>query len=499
MALLPVPRPELTTPREPSRGPRGADGARALAAAGRTVGRAIPDGLRPLLERLWDAGHDAYVVGGSLRDVLVGRNAHDWDLATSARPDQVQALFPQARYENRFGTVAVADEAGAVHEITTFRDEHDYADFRRPHRVEFGDSIERDLARRDFTMNALAWGREGDVPGAVTRAPALVDPFGGIGDLRARRLRTVGEPTERFGEDALRMLRAVRFAATLDLAIEPATLAGIGACAPLAVHLSGERIAAELLRLLAADRPSVGLRIAADTGLLVAILPELDAERGVAQNKVPGEDLWDHTLRTVDAAPREPPMSRLAALLHDVGKPVTAADGHFYGHDVVGAEIAADILRRLHLPRAVVEEVTNLVRYHMFGYEGGWSEGAVRRFVAKVGPDAVRDLLVLREADNVGSGLPADAGLHRELVDRIEQVLAEPLVLDRRSLAVDGRTLIDEAGFVPGPVLGRVLDRLLERVIVDPALNDRERLLALARAMKPNAERALDGRRRAAE
>lgn len=477
MAVVPLPRPELNAATDP------ADAATVDPAA--EIEAAIPPGLRPLLERLWAAGHDAYVVGGSLRDVLLGRQAHDWDLATSARPEAVQALFPGARYENRFGTVGVVDADGDEHEITTFRDEHDYADFRRPHRIEFGDSIERDLARRDFTVNALAWGRDADAA-----APLLVDPFGGVGDIDARRLRTVGEPDARFGEDALRMLRAVRFAAALDLGIEPATLDGIRAAAPLAGHLSGERVAAELLRLLGASRPSIGLRLAAETGLLAAVLPELDAQRGIGQNKVPGEDLWDHTIRTVDAAPPEPPAVRLAALFHDVGKPATAADGHFYRHDAVGAEITADVLRRLHLPRALVDEVANLVRFHMFGYEDSWSDAAVRRFIAKVGPEAIRDLLALRAADNVGSGLAADAGRARELVERIATILAEPLALDRRALAVDGRVLIDEAGFTAGPVLGRVLDRLVERVIADPTLNERATLIRLALAMKPNVERA---------
>jgi tRNA nucleotidyltransferase (CCA-adding enzyme) len=477
MAVVPLPRPELIA----------TSGA---AASARAIEAAVPGEVRALLERLWGAGHDAYVVGGSLRDVLLGREAHDWDVATSARPEEVQALFPEARYENRFGTVAVADRTGAEHEITTFRDEHEYADFRRPHRVEFGDSIERDLARRDFTVNALAWGRD-----AAEDAPHLVDPFGALGDIAAGRLRAVGDPKERFGEDALRMFRAVRFAAVLGFAIDPATLDGIRAHAQLAVHLSGERVAAELLRLLAARRPSVGLGLAADTGLLAAVLPELAAQRGVRQNKVPGEDLWDHTLRTVDAAPNAP-VARLAALLHDVGKPSTAADGHFYRHDAVGADIAAEMLRRLHLPRAMSDAVAHLVRLHMFGYERSWSEAAVRRFVAKVGPDAVGDLLALRRADNVGSGLPENAGGLDELSARIEAILEEPLVLDRRALAVDGQDLMTEAGYTAGPVLGRVLDRLVERVIAEPGLNERATLLGLARAMRANAER-LDAERRA--
>ena len=240
------------------------------------------------------------MVGGSLRDLLEGRPATDWDLTTSALPEITESLFPGAVYENQFGTVAVRSRDRAVGdvEITTFRSDHDYADYRRPHRVEFGDSIEVDLARRDFTVNAMAWGAE---PGSE---PRFVDPYDGRADLAARTLRAVGDPATRFGEDALRMVRAVRLAATLDFTIEPATLAAIGSRAELVSHLSGERIGAEMRKLLAAPLPSTGLRPLFDTGLLAHLAPELAAQRGVPQNKVPGEDLWDHTLRAVDGAAR---------------------------------------------------------------------------------------------------------------------------------------------------------------------------------------------------
>src|SRR6185295_1962424 len=289
----------------------------------------IPEPVHDLLRTLWGAGHAAYVVGGALRDALLGRSTTNWDLATAALPEQTAAIFPDASYENRFGTV-VLQRSGLDYEITTFRTDHDYADFRRPHRVEFGASLEADLARRDFTMNALAWG----APDAAT-APRLVDPHDGRADIAARRIRAVGEPDRRFVEDALRMLRAVRFSATLGFEIEPATLTAIRDRAPLVAHLSGERIAVELDRILAAPRPSEGLRLLASTGILEHVSPDLAAQRGVAQNKVEGEDLWDHTARTVDAAAAggagsSRPAVRLAALVHDIGKPATAADGHFY-------------------------------------------------------------------------------------------------------------------------------------------------------------------------
>jgi tRNA nucleotidyltransferase (CCA-adding enzyme) len=443
------------------------------------IAQAIPPGVAGLLERLWSHGHAAYVVGGSLRDALLGRPPADWDLATDARPDRILAIFPGAVYENRFGTVAVRD-GDEVHEVTTFRTDHDYADFRRPHRVEFGDRVEDDLARRDFTVNAMAWGADGGRTGTGAR---LVDPFGGTADVAARVLRAVGDPRARFEEDALRMIRAVRLAATLDFDIEPATLAAIRDRAVLLRHLSGERLAAELDKLLAAPRPSIGLRLLAETGLLPIISPELAAQRGVPQNKVAGEDLWDHTLRTVDAAPAGRPIVRLAALLHDIGKPSTLGDGPFRGHEVVGADLARRLLERLRMPKAVTERVVHLVRHHMFAYEPDWGDAGVRRFIRRVGRAELADLFELRAADSVGSGLDPEAGGLGELRTRVEAQLAASVALDRAALAVDGDDLMTELGVPQGPTLGRILDRLLEQVIADPALNDRPTLLLLAEAM----------------
>jgi putative nucleotidyltransferase with HDIG domain len=434
------------------------------------------------MQRLWEHGHAAYVVGGSVRDALLEREAVDWDLATDARPDRLLAVFPGAVYENQFGTVAIR-EGDAVHEVTTFRSDHDYADFRRPHHVEFGERIELDLARRDFTVNAIAWGAPAPASPGSRPTPRLVDPFDGVVDTRARVLRAVGEPAARFREDALRMVRAVRLAAVLQFEIEPATLAAIEANASLASHVSGERLAAELGKLLGAARPSVGLRLMAETGLLEVVLPELAAQRGVPQNKLEGEDLFDHTLRTVDAAPASRPVVRLAGLLHDIGKPSTIDDGPFRGHEVVGAEMAEALLDRLHSPRAAVSRVTHLVRNHMFTYEPEWGDAGVRRFIQRVGEDAIDDLFALREADNVGSGVPPDAHHLAELRARVEAELAASVVLDRSRLAIDGDDLMAELSLPQGPHLGRILDELLERVIADPKLNERATLLLLAGSM----------------
>ncbi len=433
----------------------------------------IPVPVVELLTTLWRGGQAAYAVGGCLRDALLGHEPADWDLATDAPPERVQALFPGSLYENRFGTVVVRHDE-AQYEITAFRRDASYSDFRHPDAVEFGDSIEEDLARRDFTVNAMAWGAG---PG---EEPAFVDPHGGQADLARRLLRAVGDPEERFREDALRMVRAVRLAATLGFEVEPETLAAIGRNAELARHLSGERICAELLKLLAAGEPSIGLRLMTDSGLLAVIAPDLARQLGLSQNKVEGEDLWDHTLRTVDAAPNRQ-VVRLASLLHDLGKPDTLADGHFYGHESVGARMAREFLARLHSPRALQERVAHLVLHHMFMYEPSWSDAAVRRFIRKVGPGCIDDLLALRAADNEGSGLPADSGHLAELASRVQAELAADIVLGRNQLAIDGNDLMAELGLPPGRVLGRLLDDLTERVMAEPALNDRAILLDVAR------------------
>jgi putative nucleotidyltransferase with HDIG domain len=458
----------------------------AIADASSGLARAVPAGVISLMDALRDGGHAAFVVGGCTRDALLGRTPKDWDLATDALPDRMLELLPGAVYENAFGTVAVR-RAGEVYEITTFRLEHEYADFRRPHRLEFGDDIVADLARRDFTVNAIAWGGPSVGAGAEDdRARAergVVDPFGGIADVDARLLRAVGDPDARFREDALRMVRAVRLAATLDFTIEPGTLAAIRTNAELVAHLSGERIGMELAKLLAAPRPSVGLRLAQETGLLAVIAPDLAAQPGVPQNKVAGEDLWDHTLRTVDAAPADRPIVRLAALLHDIGKPATQADGHFHHHDVVGAELAGALLRRLRYPRASAEEVVHLIRHHMFTVDPDLSEIATRRFIKRIGAEHIDALFALRRADDIGSGKPpADQALDRFRA-RIQAELDAEAALDRYALRVDGTDLMRELGLTPGPRLGRLIDELVERVIADPALNEAPTLLLLAQGM----------------
>jgi tRNA nucleotidyltransferase/poly(A) polymerase len=432
-----------------------------------------PAQVLAVLQSLWDAGHAAYLVGGGVRDALLGRPVTDWDVATDALPERLLELFPAGGYDNRFGTVQVPSGELKL-EVTTFRRDHQYADHRRPDSVTFTRSLDEDLARRDFTVNAIAWGRDG-----------IIDPTSGMADLTAGLLRAVGNPAARFNEDALRLLRAARLAAQLDFAIEPVTLAAMSTTAETVQHVSSERIGEELRKILRAASPSVALQILADTGVLKYALPELDAQRGVAQDKAPGMDLWGHCLAATDAAVQlDPgnPRLRLAALVHDIGKPATLADGHFIGHDTEGARLAEGLLTRLAFPRREVEAVADLVRFHMFSYESRWSSAAVRRFIKRVGRDLVSDQLNLRAADNIGSGLPAGAGKLEELRSRIAAELAAGAPLTLRELAVHGDDLTAALDLAPGPVVGELLDHLLQWVLDDPSRNARTMLIDESRA-----------------
>lgn len=431
---------------------------------------------RHVLSTLWEHGHAAFLVGGGVRDGLLGRATvtDNWDLSTDATPDELLALFPNGTYQNRFGTVLVTRAV----EVTTFRRDHRYGDHRRPDEVTFTSDPAEDLARRDFTVNAIAWGRAADAE------PAFLDPTGGRRDLHDGLLRAVGDPDTRFDEDALRMLRAARLAAQVGLRIEAGTLAAISRHAADVRLVSPERVGAELGCILNTSVPSVGLRILQETGLLAAILPPLARQRGLGQDKIPGHDLWDHTLLAVDtAAQLRPADARLAmaALLHDAGKPETFADGHFIGHAAAGGAIARGWLSRIAYPSRDAEHVARLIEEHMFEYSPLWSDAAVRRFMRRVGMDLIDDLIALRQADNVGSGNPADAGHLAELRARVEAQREGHAPLALADLAVDGSDLLAELGGSPGPWLGRLLDRLLESVVNDPARNTRQRLLGDAR------------------
>ena len=448
----------------------------------------LPDDVSRVLQALTAAGHEVALVGGSVRERLRGHAvaADDWDAATSAHPQQIVDLFADAAtWENRYGTVTIA---GSPHvEVTAYRTEGAYRDRRRPDDVRFGATLDEDLARRDFTINAIAW-----VPVDLAAGRGrIVDPFGGRADLAASVLRTVGAARERFDEDALRLVRAARFAGRLGLTIEQETESAIRERVQAVATVSGERVAGELQRMLHSDAPpredgppSAALSLMERLGLLAALLPEVADLRGVPQAKPRGGDALDHTLAAVDAADPETRLARVAALLHDVGKATTGGDGHFLEHEKVGAELAGAVMRRLRLPAADIAAVVHVIRRHMYGYEPAWSDAAVRRFIRRVGVQHLALLFALRRADNIASGV-AEAGERnqRELEARIDAELRDHGALSQASLAVDGHDLQRELGLEPGPRIGRLLDRLLDAVIDDPARNAHAELIALARTL----------------
>jgi tRNA nucleotidyltransferase (CCA-adding enzyme) len=437
----------------------------------------VPRDVERVVESLTAGGHDAYVVGGCVRDAIRGVDPQDWDVATSATPAEIQKLFAKSLYTNRFGTVVVRSGEHEV-EVTTYRVEAGYSDHRRPDHVAFTDSLRDDLSRRDFTMNAMAWR-----PGKNGTPGELVDPFGGQRDLESRTLRAVGEPDERFREDALRMLRAVRFATLLDMRIDERTVDAIRRNAHLAETLSGERINQEITKILGAPRPSVAFRMLSDVGLLAVLCPELETCKGTPQEKFAAQNVFDHSLATLDATPAGDLVLRLAGLLHDIGKPDTFADGHFHQHEFVGEVKARQILRRWKFEKETVAEVTHLIRNHMFWYETHWTGSAVRRFIRKIGLDYIPALFALRRADNIGSGARSPR-MHalEALWLRVQEEIASANAFSLRDLAIDGNDVMRELGIPPGPAVGRILNALFERVLDEPSLNTRERLIELAKA-----------------
>jgi len=440
----------------------------------------VPKDVERVVEKLIEAGHAAYVVGGCVRDAIRGVDPQDWDVATNATPEEIQKLFARSLYTNRFGTVVVRSGEHEV-EVTTYRTEAGYTDHRRPDHVAFTDSLREDLSRRDFTMNAMAWR-----PGKNGTPGELVDLFDGQRDLESRVLRAVGDPDERFREDALRMLRAVRFATLLDMRIDERTAIAIRRNAYLAPALSGERINQEMTKMLTAPRPSVAFLMLSDVGLLEVICPELEECKKTPQDKVAAQDVFEHSLATMDATPAGDLALRLAGLFHDIGKPDTFADGHFHQHEFVGEFKARQILRRWKFDKETVAEVTHLIRNHMFWYETHWTDSAVRRFIRKIGLDYIPALFALRRADNIGSGARSPRMYALEaLWLRVQEQIAAANAFSLRDLAIDGNDIMRELNIPSSPEVGRILDALFERVLDEPALNTREKLIELAKAMRP--------------
>ncbi len=435
----------------------------------------IPLTVRNINEILEKAGFEAYLVGGCVRDLMLGKTPKDWDFTTTAHPAQIQALFPDSFCNNEYGTVGVkneleTDERLKVVEVTPYRSESGYSDARRPDNVTFGVTLEEDLARRDFTVNAIAF--------RITDQK-IVDLYGGIEDLKAKRLKAVGIPDERFAEDALRMMRAVRLAAELDFVIDAETMAGIVRNAPQLKKIAIERVATEFIRLIDSSAPMQGIIFLQKLDLLEYILPELLEGISCEQGGIHDFDVFEHNLRTLQAAADKGHSTeiRLAGLLHDVGKPATRRTGGknklytFFGHEVVGAKMTKKILERLKMPRETIERVEGLVRWHMFFSDPDEiTLAAVRRTIVRIGKGQIENLLNLRVCDRIGTGRPKEQPFRfRKYKAMVDEALRDPISV--KLLKINGDKVMEMSGEKPGKKLGYILHALLEEVLIEPGKN----------------------------
>jgi tRNA nucleotidyltransferase (CCA-adding enzyme) len=439
----------------------------------------VPEDVFAICRTLADKGKRSWIVGGCVRDLILGRKASDWDVCTDALPDDLLRIFPKAVPTGiAHGTVTVVKNH-QHYEVTTLRGETTYSDGRRPDSVFFVDDITADLARRDFTVNAMALS---PVNGE------LIDPFDGQGDLKRGILRAVGDAHARFSEDGLRVLRAARFSAQLGFALDPATHRAIGDTLDTFRKVSAERIRDEWMKSMKAEKPSMAFEIMRETGLLEIICPELLESVGVEQNRYHTYDVWGHAMACMDACVGDPVL-RISALFHDVGKPRSRAfsdktqDYTFYEHERIGAEMVRPICERLRFSTDERARIEDLVRHHMWHYDG-WTDAAVRRWIRRVGTNRVEDLYGLREADIRGKGpakvTPEDFDSLGALRVHVERILAEGAALTTRDLKINGHDLMRDLGLKPGRILGEILEQLLELVINDPTLNEPAALLAQA-------------------
>ena len=463
----------------------------------------IPKPVAEVAKALEGAGFETYLVGGCVRDLILGKNPKDWDIATNATPEAVQKLFADSVYENTFGTVGIKtdseDPTLKIIEVTTYRIEGRYTDKRHPDEIKFAKTIEEDLSRRDFTINAIAVqiqkGKTGDV----------VDPFNGQEDLGKKIIRAVGKADERFMEDALRLLRAVRFASQLRFTIDEETKAAIARHAGLLEYIAKERIRDEFIKLVMSEGAVEGIIALKEFGLLRYIMPELEEGAGVGQNKHHIYTVYEHNLRAFEysVSKKYSLEVRIASLLHDVGKPRTkrgdGPDSTFYGHQVIGERMVLTILDRLRFPKDITEKVALLVREHMFVYDPEVvTLAGVRRLVRRVGPENMDDLIRVREADRIGSGVPkAQPYRLRHLAAMIEKVQKDPI--GPKMLAIRGDAVMEILKIEPGPRVGKILAVLLEEVLDDPTLNEGDRLATRVKELGSLDEKKLDALAKAAK
>lgn len=455
------------------------------------------EGAVVISKALIENGYECYAVGGVVRDLILYKRvpqSSDWDFATSATPDEVMKVFKSKKFKViptgiKHGTITVLYK-DKEYQITTYRIDKDYSDFRHPSEVIFTRNIKEDLSRRDFTINAMALN-------LITGE--FIDEFGGLQDLNDRLIRCVGDPDTRFNEDALRMLRACRFSAKLDFSIEVNTLNAISRNAHNITKISSERIRDEIIKMMLARRPSVGIEYMRKSNLLQYILPELQDCYGVNQNVYHKYDVYYHSLITCDTISQflkeetnEKRIYRLklAGLFHDIAKPITKQEiiengmdlSTFYNHEVVGAGITKRILRRLRFSNEDIDYISRLVRHHMFYYTDDWTDSAVRRFMKNVGIDLLEDLFILREADRIASGKrkPGSVSIQK-LKDRIMKIIEQENAITVKDLKVNGYDIMNTLGISPGPIVGKILNSLLQIVLDDPSKNEKDTLLELAR------------------
>ena len=465
----------------------------------------IPKEVKNIIASLQKAGFEAYIVGGCVRDFLLlekaapegaslaqkGREPKDWDVTTNAKPEEIQKVFPDSFYENSFLTVTARTGSKKLElaeiEITTYRFEAEYSDKRHPDQVKYAEKLEDDLSRRDFTINAMA----------MNEKKKIVDLFDGQKDLKKKIVKTVGNPEERFNEDALRMLRAVRFATTLDFKIEEETAKAIKKNSIWLEAISKERIRDEFVKIIMAEKAADGIELLRELGLLKYIIPELLENYGVSQNKHHIYDCYQHAIKSLEFTAKKKlnMYVRIAALLHDIGKPRSKAgegdSATFYNHEMIGAKMTFQILNNLKFSKKEVEKITKLVRFHLFYYNvDEVGESSVRRLVKNVGPENMEELMQVRQADRIGSGVPkAEPYKLRHLKYLVEKVSKDPISV--KMLAINGNDLMQTLGEKPGPKIGQILDILLGYVLDDPKKNKQEFLKTEAEKLVKLSEKEL--------
>ena len=443
----------------------------------------IPEKILEVYKKLEKSGFEVYFVGGSVRNMLIKRTIKDWDLTTNATPEQILKIFPTGFYDNNFGTVGVpikTDNKEYVVEITTYRTEHGYEDKRHPAKVSWGKTIEEDLARRDFTINAIA------LKINEKNYYELVDPYEGESDLKKKLVKAVGDANLRFKEDALRLIRAVRIATELGFKIEKETFKKIKEDAPLLKHVSSERIRNELLRILGSKNAYEGVMLLYDSGLLKEILPELLDGVGISQKR-PGrhhvDDVFTHNVLSLKFCPSENAIVKFATLLHDVGKPKVASkdeEGYiiFYNHEVSGARIVEKICDRLKFSKKEKEKIVTLIRWHMFSVNENLTDAGIRRFIRRIGVANVRDMMDLRVGDRLGGGTQTAESWRLKLFKKKIEEQLKPAPFSINDMVIDGNDIMKELQIKPGPKVGEILKKLFEEVDEDLSKNNKEYLLS---------------------